>query len=493
MEIIEILTLKFKFLVKNLPKSYEKKIHQKASDEKRKNGEAQVLGRILKRDSKDEAKGDPRTVAVPACVVEDERELEFYVETGRNYLRIDNDRDRDINDLLRETKQLVQRMIALMQSVINTLCDCCKSAPVEANSQSVDERIEQLCRLFHYGIKYFVTKTSIYRLYGKNISTEAEDMDKNVRLFMDTFVRLDLASFARIIEKQIGFVCRCITKPVAGSSFRSLSINDPRMYDNEFLLKIFHYVRDELLKGSSARDRSQFEVIQNYSTAFAHILARYLLRKFKNIGGYNKLIEDEDGVEEPKEEEQREYQSLAQIQGQLQKDSQREVSSGSQKYSRTLSLFKLVMEIFARLEVTENEIERQAAAAAGSGVPVPMRRMEKNEDIHAYYFDFIVMSTKYSRKTRGTHSDRQGQVVLPLLLGHQDRLQDLQGQADRPAERVRSPSSRNAVHHPQGEARMRSAERAADRDMPVLAGELQDAGGIPSVPGPSAHGLHLRH
>ena len=416
MSIIEILTLKFKFLVKNLPKSYEKKVHQKAADEKRKAEEAQVLGKILKRDvSHEEVKADPAANKPVVPTLEDDRELEFYVETGRSYLRIDNGRDRDISDLLRETKQLVQRVIALMQSVINTLCDCCKSAPAEANSQSIDERIEQLCRLFHYGIKYFVTKTSIYRLYGKNIAAEAEDMDKNVRLFMDTFVRLDLASFARIIEKQIGFLCKCITKPTAGSAFKGLSINDARLYDNEFLLKVFHYVRDELIKGS--RDRAQFEVVRDYSTAFAHILARYLLRKFKNIGGYNKMIEDDENIEEQKEEDQKE-------------DAQREVSAGSQKYMRTLSLFKLVMEIFARLEVTEKsepDFDRQAAASGAAPGPAAnqMRRFEKNEDIHAYYFDFIVMSTKYSRielSELNALGDRKGEVVLPLLLGDQDRV-----------------------------------------------------------------------
>eukprot|EP00831_Metopus_contortus_P009513 TRINITY_DN13665_c0_g1_i1.p2 TRINITY_DN13665_c0_g1~~TRINITY_DN13665_c0_g1_i1.p2 ORF type:complete len:218 (+),score=60.23 TRINITY_DN13665_c0_g1_i1:92-745(+) len=140
------------------------------------------------------------------------KELEFYVETGQGYLKIENDKEQDIGDLLKETKQIVQKMIALMQSVINTLCDFSSSAVPETENHLSEDKLEQLSKLFHYGIKYFITKSSIYRAYGRNLSTEEDDLNKNVKLFMEIFVRLDISSFGQIFERQIGFLCKCITK-----------------------------------------------------------------------------------------------------------------------------------------------------------------------------------------------------------------------------------------------------------------------------------------
>ena len=332
MEIVQILTLKFKFLEKYLPKSYEMRMNQKKFEEKTKKSDGRILAQVLR------VKDLEKEEAIPP---EDrDKELEFYVETGRSYMRIENDRDHDISDLLKETKQLVQKMIALMQSVINTLSDSNKTLPKTENHLS-EENLEQVSKLFHYGIKYFITKSAIYRLYGKNIQMEEEDLNKNVKLFMEIFMRLDLASFAQIMERQMGFLCKCITKPVAKRELKELIKEDKKLNDTDFLLKIPQYLKEELAKMNTAgRDKAQIEQIQSYSTAFAHILAKYLLKKLKNIGGYKK--KEPDGTLD------------------------------TQKYSKTLGLFKIVMDIFTHLE--------------------------DNENIHVLYLNFIVLSAKYSSK-----------------------------------------------------------------------------------------------
>lgn len=343
-----MLTLKFKFLVRYLPKSYFKKLKQKETEEKRKKAEEKIFCMVIGKGTID---GEE-----PMAENDDDRELDFYIDSGRGVLKTENDRDRDISDLLKETKLLVQKMLALMQSVINTLCGYRKLGETDTGQQA-DEWLDQLSKLFHYGIKYFVTKSAIHRSYGKNLTGETEDMEKNVRLFIETFVRMDLASFAQIIDHQIGFLCKCISEPVMMNAFKEFPVANRKVFDNEFLLKIPQYMKDELAKQlAPGRDKPQGEAMQSYSSVFAHTLAKYLFRKFKNIGGYNKMGESK-GKEKSKP---------------------KKVVYGpdfdSQKYSRTLSLFKIVMEIFGKLE--------------------------GNEDTYAYYFNFIVLSAKYSRKAK---------------------------------------------------------------------------------------------
>ena len=349
MEIVQILTLKFKFLVRYLPKSYLKKLKQKETDEKKKKREEKTFCLILGK--------DVANTGEAMIDLNDDRELDFYIDTGRSIIKVENDKDKDINDLLRETKLLIQKMIALMQSVINTLCGYRKLVETENERQTTDECLEQLSKLFHYGIKYFVTKSAIHRSYGKNLIGETEDMEKSVKLFIETFVRMDLASFAQIIDRQIGFLCKCISEPVMMSAFKDFPVTNRKIFDNEFLLKIPQYMRDELIKQMAhGRDKPQGEAMQSYSSVFAYTLAKYLFKKFKNIGGYNKVGEIE-GKETGKV-----------------KNVMFGADLDSQKYSRTLSLFKIVMEIFGKLE--------------------------GNEDTYAYYFNFIVLSTKYSRKAK---------------------------------------------------------------------------------------------
>jgi len=341
-----------------LPRRYLKKVSLKDVEEKKKKRESKALVKIINQ-------GEPEPDDMPTSK-DEERELDFYVEIGRGNLKIDNERACDIIDYLRETKHLVQKMVALMQSTINTLSDLQKnsgpdalndlqkSSSPEADTNKIQERLEQLSKLFHYGLKYFVVKTAIYRYHGKNLAAEAEDMDKNVRLFIETFVRLDLASFAQIIERQIGFLCKCISESWISKIFKDFPMDDKKPHDNEFLMKIPLYMKDELTKAMApGRDRAQCEAIQSYSAVFAHTLARYLLKKFKNIGGYIKG------------KEYAEPENNSQIQSKL-------PDADSQKYSRTLTLFKIIMEIFSKLE--------------------------NNENISALYFNFIVLSGKFSRK-----------------------------------------------------------------------------------------------
>ena len=337
MEIVQILTMKFRFLAKYLPKSYESRISLKEEEGKKKKKENNNFMKFLNLGDNDEME-----VETPSG-----KQLEFFVDTGQGYLKLENDKEQDIGDLLKETKQIVQKMIALMQSVINTLCDFSSSAVPETENHLSEDKLEQLSKLFHYGIKYFVIKSSIYRAYGRNLSAEEEDLNKNVKLFMEIFVRLDISSFGQIFERQIGFLCKCITKQKTKKAVSQCGIEkekgtlngEKKTFDNEFLLKIPQFMKDEL---SHLPKEKLSEAKQSKSAVFAHILARYLLKKFKNIGGYKKLNSEKN--------------------------------SDTQKYTKTLCLFKIVMDIFSHLD--------------------------DNENIHSYYLNFVVLSAKFSRKAK---------------------------------------------------------------------------------------------
>ena len=214
MDIVQVLTLKFKSMAKYLPKSYERRINQRIVEDKKKQKEGKMLAQLILRTSAESPKEKQAETKF-------DRDLEFYVETGKGCLRIENDKEKEISELLRETKQLIQRIIALMQSVLNTLYDCCKRAGAtraDGHTSSLlhlsESHLEQISKLFHYGLKYFVAKATIYKKYGRNITSEEQDLEKNIKFFMEVFIqRLDLASFGHIMEKEIGFFCKCITKP----------------------------------------------------------------------------------------------------------------------------------------------------------------------------------------------------------------------------------------------------------------------------------------
>ena len=86
----------------------------------------------------------------------------------------------------------------------------------------------------------------------------------------------------------------------------------------------------------------KYENYKPFSTAFAHYLARYLLKKFKNIGGYKKM--------------------------------EAESNDETMKFTKTLCLFRTVMEM------------------------LPM--LNDDENVHVIYFNFIVLSAKYSSKKK---------------------------------------------------------------------------------------------
>lgn len=249
MEITEIVSMKLNFITATLPPLFVKQL--KKSKAKQHDDMHKITGLI------------------PLASVPARSAAKFYLDKGNSVW------SRDVPELVKETKQMAQRMFALMQSVVNTLYNC---ADIQRN-----EDLQQLGKVFHEGLKYFAMSTALYKAHGKNVASELEDIDKSFRIFMETFLRTDLPGFALIMEEQMPFFVRCVTTPLAAKSLAELNVTDVKVFSNDFLLKMLTYMKDELQKLS---DRSQREAVQGHVGIFVYYLAQQLLEEFPNMGGY---------------------------------------------------------------------------------------------------------------------------------------------------------------------------------------------------------------
>lgn len=308
MAIVDILRVKFSFLAERLPKLFISQIkHEKLEEEQNKHNDlSKIIGKV------------PLTGTEPIR----DTDINFYIESSKKYS------SRDIDDILQETKHITQKMIALMQSVINTLCGCAGTR-TEAN-------LTQLSKFFRSVIKYFVIKMAIHKTYGMNFASEFDDMQRNVTLFLETFMRMDLPSFAQIIENEMAFLCRCIATPVAAEALKELNIANPKIFNNDFLMKIPQYMKEKAMNP----EKDKPESMKGHICVFSYLLLKHLLEQFDKIGGYK-----------------------------MQEQSEEDIT----KYNHYLMLFKYGMETFVRVE--------------------------NNEQINSFYSNFIILCMKYSRKS----------------------------------------------------------------------------------------------
>eukprot|EP00826_Nyctotherus_ovalis_P061232 TRINITY_DN8693_c0_g5_i1.p2 TRINITY_DN8693_c0_g5~~TRINITY_DN8693_c0_g5_i1.p2 ORF type:complete len:199 (-),score=84.91 TRINITY_DN8693_c0_g5_i1:52-648(-) len=181
MEIAEIVSMKLNFITTSLPPLFVKQF--KKAKAKQHDDVHKVAGQI------------------PLDTATAKSATSLYLDKGKLAW------SEEIPEFLKETKQIAQCMFALMQSVVNALYSC---PDIRRN-----EDLPQLGRVFHEGLKYFVVKMALYRAYEKNVASELEDVDKSFKLFMETFLRTDLPGFALIMEKEMPFLVRCITTPLA--------------------------------------------------------------------------------------------------------------------------------------------------------------------------------------------------------------------------------------------------------------------------------------
>jgi len=311
MAIVDILRVKFNFLAKRLPKLFIKQyMRQKSEEGKSKHNDLYII--------------TDKQPLINEERIED-TDLTFYSEYTKRYSI------RGIDDMLQETKHIVQKMIALMQSVINTLRGC--------PGIYTDSNLSQLSNFFRGAINYFVIKMAIHQIHGNNLANEKEDMEKNVKLFLETFMRMDLGSFGQIMENVMGFLCECISTPVAAEALKKVNVKNDKVFDNDFLMVIPKYIKDKLLSSKSKGEAIQ-EHIKDHAGLFAYLLLKHLLEQFDLIGGYK-------------------VQSVPQ--------------ANIPKYSHYLSLFKIAMEILLYVDY--------------------------NEQINSFFFKLITLSMKYSRKS----------------------------------------------------------------------------------------------